>query len=59
VWRIADLYQNQQFATHTSRNLAVVVFANFRQNVPDDESPTAEADRVARDVLFALFYNLP
>ncbi|MGH7780116.1 MAG: serine hydrolase domain-containing protein [Candidatus Binataceae bacterium] len=42
-----------------SQNLAVVVFANSRQNVPDTESSTAEADRVARNILFALFYNLP
>lgn len=41
-----------------SRNLAVVVFANSRQNIPDDGTPTAEAERVARDVFFALFYNL-
>lgn len=42
-----------------SKNLAVVVFANSRQSVPDTGTSTAEADRVARDVLFALFYNLP
>ncbi|MHB8381293.1 MAG: serine hydrolase [Candidatus Binataceae bacterium] len=42
-----------------SRNLAVVVFANSRQNVPDIGNATAEADRVARDILFALHYNLP
>jgi CubicO group peptidase (beta-lactamase class C family) len=42
-----------------SKNLAVVVFANSRQNVPDTGTATAEAERVARDVLFALFYNLP
>jgi CubicO group peptidase (beta-lactamase class C family) len=42
-----------------SRGLAVVVFANSRQNVPDTGAATAEADRVARDILFALFYALP
>jgi len=42
-----------------SQNLAVVVFANSRQNVPDTGSPTAEAERVARDILFGLFYHLP
>ena len=42
-----------------SRGLAVVVFANSRQNVPDTGTATAEADRVARDILFALSYNLP
>lgn len=42
-----------------SRDLAVVVFANSRQNVPDTGTATAEADRVARDILFALFYTLP
>jgi len=41
-----------------SRKLAVVVFANSRQNIPDDGTPTAEAERIAREVLFALFYNL-
>jgi len=38
---------------------AVVVLANSRQNVPDTGTPTAKAERVARDILFALFYNLP
>ena len=42
-----------------SRDLAVVVFANSRQFVPDSGNPTAEAARVARDILFALNYNLP
>jgi len=42
-----------------SKNLAVVVFANARQNVPDTGTATAEAERIARDVLFALYYNLP
>jgi CubicO group peptidase (beta-lactamase class C family) len=41
-----------------SQDLAVVVFANSRQDIPDDGTPTAEAERIARDVMFAIFYTL-
>lgn len=42
-----------------SRDLAVVAFANTRQNIPDLGQGTAEAAQLARNVMFALFYGLP
>jgi CubicO group peptidase (beta-lactamase class C family) len=42
-----------------SKNLAVAVFANSWQVEAGTHTPTREAENLAHDILFALYYNLP
>jgi hypothetical protein len=48
-----------ELALMPSKNLAVAVFANSRQVLLGTNTPTREAENLTRDILFALFYNLP